>query len=289
MRRHSLIGPLILVLLGVLFLVHNLHPEWVSFTLIATYWPFLLIAWGLLRLVEVLYWKFSSQPLPAKGVSGGEWTLIVFICLIGSGLFLWHENRSRLPRVFVGGRGVEIFGETFDYPVAEQRQAVKAARILVDNARGNTRIVGADTQEVKVSGRRTVRAYSQSQADEANQKTALNVSTEGDQLVIRATQGPERDEMRISTDLEITVPRGATVHATGRYGDFDILNIDGGVEVTSGNAGVRLQDLGGSVRVDLRRSDIVRALNVKGNVEILGRGQDVELENIAGSATINGN
>ncbi len=43
------------------------------------------------------------------------------------------------------------------------------------------------------------------------------------------------------------------------------------------------------MRVDLRRSDIVRALNVKGNVEILGRGQDVELENIAGSATINGN
>ncbi len=210
MRRHSLIGPLILVLIGALFLAHNLHPEWVPFDLIATYWPFLLIAWGLLRLVEVLYWKFSSQPMPARGVSGGEWTLIVFICLIGSGLFLWHEHGSRLPRVFVGGRGVEIFGESFDYPIAEQRQTVKAARILVDNARGNTRIVGADTQEVKVSGRRTVRAYNQSQADEANQKTALNVSTEGDQLVIRSTQGAERDEMRISTDLEITVPRGAT-------------------------------------------------------------------------------
>ncbi len=288
-RRHSLIGPLILILIGGLFLAANLYPGSVSLRMIATYWPFVLIVWGLLRLVEILYWRLSSKPVPSRGISGGEWTLIVFICLIGSGLFFFVQRGPSFPRIFTVGRGVELFGETYDFPIQEQRSVSKAARIVVDNSRGNTRIVGADTQEIRVGGHTSVRALSESEADEANKKLALRITTEGDQLVIRTTQqaGTPSDST-VSTDLELTVPRGTSIQASGRLGDFDILNIDGGVDITSANAGVRLQDIGGSAHVDLRRSDIVRAVNVKGNVDVLGRGQDVELENVAGNVNING-
>ena len=68
MRRHSLVGPLLLILIGALFLLRNIRPEWATFELIARYWPFLLIAWGVLRLVEILYWRISSKPLPARGL-----------------------------------------------------------------------------------------------------------------------------------------------------------------------------------------------------------------------------
>ena len=71
-RRHSLVGPLILILIGGLFLAENLHPGSVSLRLVATYWPFVLIAWGVLRLVEILYWRLSAKPVPLRGVSGGE-------------------------------------------------------------------------------------------------------------------------------------------------------------------------------------------------------------------------
>jgi len=40
--------------------------------------------------------------------------------------------------------------------------------------------------------------------------------------------------------------------------------------------------------VDLRRSDLVRAVNVKGPVELKGSGWDVELENIEGTVTVGG-
>ena len=43
-----------------------------------------------------------------------------------------------------------------------------------------------------------------------------------------------------------------------------------------------------NIRVDLRKSDVVRVINAKGTVDVKGRGQDVELENIGGAATING-
>ena len=52
MRPRSIIGPLLLILVGALFLVNNLHPglPWVD--LVSKYWPYLLIAWG--ALVHVL-------------------------------------------------------------------------------------------------------------------------------------------------------------------------------------------------------------------------------------------
>jgi DUF4097 and DUF4098 domain-containing protein YvlB len=94
--------------------------------------------------------------------------------------------------------------------------------------------------------------------------------------------------MRVSADLEITVPIGSSVEAHGRLGDFDIQSITGAVDINSDNAGVRLENIGGNVHIDLRKSDIIRATDVKGNVDLKGRGQDVELQNIAGQVTVAG-
>jgi DUF4097 and DUF4098 domain-containing protein YvlB len=49
-----------------------------------------------------------------------------------------------------------------------------------------------------------------------------------------------------------------------------------------------VQNIGGSVRVKVQRSDIVRATGVIGDVDLQGRGNDVELENVAGQVTIEG-
>jgi len=42
------------------------------------------------------------------------------------------------------------------------------------------------------------------------------------------------------------------------------------------------------VRIDLRKSDIVRAVNVKGLVDIKGHGSDIDLQNIEGQVTVTG-
>ena len=48
--RRSISGPLILLLIGCFFLWHNLHPEAPIYDLLAQWWPFLLILWGLMRI-----------------------------------------------------------------------------------------------------------------------------------------------------------------------------------------------------------------------------------------------
>lgn len=289
MRRGSLVGPLILIGIGILFLARNLFPELPLMDFLSRYWPFLLIGWGVLRLLEILYWAVTSKPLPQRGMSGGEWVLVVFLVMIGWTMFAGREHGwLRGNRINIGG--LEMFGEAFDYPVAGQKAGVgKTPQIVIESFRGNVRIAGGDAEEVKVTGRKTVRALQQGDADKANTDTPFEVVSNGNQVIIRTNQERVPDRARVSEDLEITVPKGSSLTATGRYGDFDINDLGGAVEIVSDNAGVRLQNIGGNVRIETRRSDTIRATNVKGSVELKGRGTDLELQAVEGNVTVSAN
>jgi len=288
MKPRSLIGPMLLILIGVLFLLHNLRPDLLSFAVLAMYWPYILIAWGVIRLIEIGFWRMSKKPLPRSGVSGGEWALVVLICLIGLGTSAAHRYGPRLPPLILNGRGIEFFGEPFDYPLSASKPVSNVKRLVIENLHGNARVVGGDVTTIQVTGRKTIRAFQQSDADEADRKTPLEVIVQGEDVIVKTNQDKAPEDRRVSADIELTVPRNLNIRATGRRGDFDILGINGDVEVESGNAGVRLQDIAGKVRVDLHRSDVVRAVNVKKDVEILGKGGDIELENIEGKVILNG-
>jgi DUF4097 and DUF4098 domain-containing protein YvlB len=289
MKRGSVIGPILLIVIGGLFLANNLRPELPLMEMIGDYWPFVLIGWGLLRLIEILFLWMGSKPLPRQGVSGGEWVFIVFMCLIGSAFFYGSRYSRNWPTARISMHGLDVLGESYDYPLEEKKiTAGKTPRLMVENLRGNARILGADTEEITVKGRTTVRAFQRDDADKVNKDCPMEIVRQGDLFVIRTNQDKATGTHKISSDLEITVPRGATVEGRGRYGDFDISGVQGNVDINSDNAGVRLNDIGGAVRVDLRRSDLVRAVNVKGGVELKGGGWDVELENIEGPVTVAG-
>ncbi len=286
MKRVSYVGPLILIFIGAVFLIHNVYPDLPLADWFAQFWPFLLIGWGVLRLVEILTWAVMRRPLPANGITGGEWALVVLLFVIGSGVSAVHARGWWAgPNFHIGD--FDMFGEAFDYPVSgDLADAGNAPKIILESFRGNARIVGAETAEVKVTGRKTVRALKQADADQANLQTPFEVVRNGSDVTIRTNQDRLSERQRISADLEITVPKGASIEARGRYGDFEISDIGGDVDIASDNAGVRVQNIGGNVRVDTRRSDLVRAVNVKGQVELKGRGSDVELQDIQGPVTV---
>src|SRR5260370_7758557 len=105
MKRGSVIGPLILIEIGALFLLGNLWPEIPMADIISRYWPFLLIGWGLLRLVEILLWAIMSKPIPRNGVSGGPWGLVFFLSIIPRTMYtppplsFFPPQRPRCPNL----------------------------------------------------------------------------------------------------------------------------------------------------------------------------------------------
>lgn len=279
MRPRSLTGPLLLLIIGGLFLWRNLHPDTPVFELIAQYWPFLLIGWGLLRLVEVALWRQGH----VAGLTGGEVVLVVLICVAGSLVWAARENG-----IHIDSRGLNWWGSSYDYPVEANAPAGAAKRIVFDNPRGSIKVTGADTKDVTVAGHKSVRAYARNEADKTNGATPLEIVAQGDHLLIRSNQDHAPENQQISDDLEVTVPRGVSVEAHGRTGDYEISEVTGDLELSTDHGDVRLANVDGNARLDIQRSDLIRATDLKGRLDLQGRGSDVELENIGGQITING-
>ncbi len=280
MRRRSLTGPLLLLLIGGLFLWRNLHPEAPIFDLVARYWPFVLIAWGLIRLVEILVrrreaWRYSF--------TGGEVVLVILICIAGAGISAAHQHGVHFRM-----GGMDWWGQRYDYPISVHAQAGNAKLIVFENPRGNVRVIGADTQEVTVAGHKLIRAFSRSDADRTNDNTAVEVVSEGERLIVRTNQERAQDNQRISDDLEVTVPRGFSVESHARTGDYDITDLNGNLDLSADRGDVRVARVAGNVKLDFNRSDLIHAADVKGTVDLEGRGSDLDLENISGQVTING-
>jgi len=279
MRRRSLTAPLLLLMVGGLLLWNNLHPEAPLFDMLARYWPFVLIAWGFLRLVEAVTWRDREY----HSFRGGEVVLVVLICIVGSAIWQAHEHGIRF-----NGRGLDVFGEQFDYPVSAHSATAGINRITFENPRGNIKVIGGDALEVNVTGHKVLRAWARKDADRSNEHTPVEIVPQGDRLLIRTNQDRVPDNQRITDDLEVMVPRGVTVEARGHNGDYEVTDITGDVELASDRADVRLSRVGGNARLDIGRSDLIRASDVKGKIDLQGRGSDVELENIEGQVTING-
>lgn len=288
MKRTSVVAPLLLIGIGVLFLARNMYPDLALIDYFARYWPTLLILWGVLRLAEILFWAATEKELPSRGMSGGEWILIVILCMIGLSVHTVRGFENWWPRSGITMGGIDMFGESFDYPISGEKPAGKTPRVIIEAFRGNARITGADATSVKVTGHKTIRSMEQSGADRANNDSPFEISGDPNELTIHTNQDRVSGSQRITDEMEITVPKGATIEAHGRYGDFDIADLAGNVEIVSDNSGVRLQNIGGEVKLDLRKSDIIRAVNVKGPMDIKGHGTDVELQDIAGQVTIAG-
>jgi len=280
MRRHSLTGPLLLLVIGALFLWRNLHPEAPVFDLVAEYWPFLLIAWGLIRLVEALVWNREGW---RHGFTGGEAVLVVLICIAGSGFWTAHHHGMRFN---LGSP--DFWGTQFEYPVTAHAPAAGAVRVIFENSRGNITVSGTDGQEIAINGRKLVRAYSRADADGTDRNTPVEIVPQGDRLLIRTNQERASDGQSVSDDLTVTVPRGMAVEARGHSGDYEVSDLTGEVDLNSEHGDVRLSRLGGNAHIEVGRSDLVHAVDVKGNIDLHGHGSDVDLENIAGQVTIEG-
>jgi len=282
MPRKGLLGPLIILLLGVLFLLKNFRPDIPVWDLFGKYWPLLLILWGLAKLIEAAR---PPQPgVPSRPlITGGEVFLVVFLCLIGTGVYqfgTWRPGiRWRIP---------PIFQETFHYNAdAKLKVTEKQPKITVYNPRGDVRITGGDGAEITVKAEKQVQAMNETEAKKLDELVKLEVVKEGDGYVVRSNADRADGQGSVSTAMEIQLPKGATLDVQARRGDVQIAQVLGAVTLNVERGDVRLQDLGDKVRVDLRRGSF-SAERIKGNIEMDGRGNDLQVNDVEGEVVIRG-
>lgn len=285
MRQRSLAAPVILIAIGGIFLFNNIHPEFSVWQAIFRWWPFLLIGFGVVRLLEVLFAVNRGQPVTQAGISTGQ---IVLLVLVSIAVY----SSTRANRVFhfrnIQGSGMEIFGEQYDYPIHANGDAQGITMLVLDNLRGNVTVNGGDNVAYSADGHKSIKAYNKGEADQLDGKTQIRFVREGTQLIVRTAERSAIDARNLSTDIEIQVPRGVSVEARGRTGDLAVNSVTGMVDISSERGDIRLNDIGGNARVVVNRSGLVRAIGLKGNLDIEGKGRDVQLENISGQVSVNG-
>lgn len=286
--RRSLGGPLVLIAIGVLFLIHTISPDFEIVDIFSRFWPFALILWGVVQLIEIGIWTVRGTPVPYNGISGGGWSVVLLICLAG---FAMYELQK--PGAWWRGagfqRGIEMLGNEHDFTVPPvQRTTGDAPKIVIENFRGDAKITGADGNSIELNGHKVVRALDSGAANRVDSQTPVEVIVQGQTIIVRCNQDRAGSRSSVTTNLELSVPKHSSLEATGTYGDFEISDLTGEVNVNSANAGVRIQDVKGNVHIDTRKSDEIRCTDVGGSVTLRGRGDDVALTRVAGEVNVSG-
>ena len=116
--------------------------------------------------------------------------LVVVLCLFGSTLHAVRNFSGWFPGTIEFG-GLDVFGESYDYPVNAEEHSTKTPRVVIESFRGNARITGVDADSVKVTGHKTIRSIDQEGADRADREAPLEILAEARQP---SSSGPIRIE-----------------------------------------------------------------------------------------------
>jgi hypothetical protein len=291
-RPHrSIAGPVVLILMGVLFLlgtmgimdIHHLG------SLFARFWPALLILWGVLKLIEYEQAKRYGQPV--RGIGVGGIFLIFFLVLFG----LVATQASRVDWKNLGehiqlgdDQGLdEIFGgSTFDYSDELTQEIPTGSTLHVNDDRGTITVNVGEGKTMRVSVRKKVRAEKEQEAEEYNRKTKPQITVAEKTVTLDAETHAAGDK-GVTTDMDIYVPRNTDLVIVSRRGGVTINGMNGNVEVTNHNGEVNLNDHTGNAVLSLEQTS-ARAEHVKGDITIQGRANEVSLEDIDGAVHLNG-
>ncbi|MFZ0319112.1 MAG: DUF4097 family beta strand repeat-containing protein [Candidatus Sulfotelmatobacter sp.] len=291
-RRHrrSFAGPFVLIVLGIVFLLGNLHMlSWGHLaTWFAHYWPVLLILWGIIKLIE--HQQAQRDGLPPRGIGAGGVFLVIVIVFFGlmatqASRFNWGEIKDNMN---IDDSDLDnIFGQTYNFDDhVEQDIPAAATSLRVNDDHGAVRVSVANDNKITVIVRKRVGAESQSDADKYNQETKPEITLAGNVIVLDAKVHAAGDHA-IESDLDISVPRKMEVHITGRKGDVSVTGRDGEVEIAAQHGDVSVEDVNGNVKLNLEKSS-AKVEQITGDVHIDGRLNEVSVTDVKGSAQLDG-
>ena len=289
--QRSLAGPVVLILLGILFLlgtmgileIHSLG------RMFARFWPALLILWGVLKLVEHKQAKLAGQQ--PRGIGVGGVFLMLFVII--AGLIATQASRLNWKNIgehiqFGDDQGLdEIFGgSTFNYSDELSQEIPAGSSLHVNDDRGTITINVADGKTMKVSVRKKIRAEKEQDADTYNGKTKPLVVV-GDKVVTLDARTQGAGDKAVTTDMDIYVPANTSLLITSGRGDITVADMTGSVEVTHRHGEISINDHTGGITLNVDGSS-ARLAHVKGDVTIQGRANEVSVEDVDGAVHLNG-
>ncbi len=284
----SFAGPIVLIVLGIFFLLGNLrviHWPMLGYWF-AHYWPALLILWGVVKIFE--YQQAQRAGVRSSGIGiGGAFLLIL---LIGFGLaatkasnFDWDELRDHIQ---IDDNNFKLFGDTFSYEDEVQQAFAAGSSLHVVNDRGAVNITASEDGQIRVTVHKRIVNDNKSGADKRNEETKPQITVSGNTVTVNANTQVGGDH-GVTSDMDISLPRKASVVIASRHGDVTILGRDGDADITAQHGEVSVSDINGKVTLSLQNTS-ARVAQVSSDVTIEGHANDVSIEDVKGSVHLDG-
>ncbi len=282
-RRRSVFTGLLLILVGVLLLLHNLRGSFPNLLeLVNRWWPVLLIVWGLAKLYDHLAARQSGQ-VPPRTITGGDIFLVfLLVAVVASvGGYDWARHRGEIRDNDIW----DIFGGSrYSFSEEVPAKAIPAdARINIRTDRGDITVRPEETAELRVVVKKSVSGTNEAEAQKRAQRVSVAITETSGSYEVR----PEGQGQRAEVDLEVHVPKQASVAAWTDRGNLQINGLAGSVTAHGQHGDIEIRDTGGDVSAELIRGD-AHIVGARGNVKLSGRGGQVEVADVKGEAVVEG-
>jgi len=269
---------LVLISVGILLLLHNyghldLHDFFVR------WWPLIIIFWGAVKLYErTAGSRFGSSD--GGRVTGNEVGLVVGVVALVAIVALAGRTRDKLGQV------VDV-GDTYTYDIDVTPKKIPAnARVVVHNGHGDISVRGSDGQEIRVTAKKTVKSWSETEAERIADRVSVGIEQNGDGYEVRPS-GFDLSNSKIGVDLEVAVPKKSVLSVKTDKGDVTVSGISGDVVITDMLGDVDVRGTAGDVNVEMHKGD-AKVSSTKGDVKISGKGGEIEVNDTTGSLTVEG-
>lgn len=294
LRRSSILGPLVLITIGILFLLVQTgrlqgYRLWDWY---ARFWPLLLVGAGVVMLLEWAYDQYvqsdSTQPRYRRRIGGGVFTLLVLLAI--TGLIFSGVRQGGSSKLFNGmnlnqDSMDEFLGDKHESDQSVAQSFPAGGSLSVDNPRGDVTISGtSDDNQIHVAVHKEVYTRSDSEADTKAQRLSPNINVSGNNVTLSL---PAIDGGR--ADLTITVPAAVSPTVTANHGDVKISAIKGSVMVTANHGDIELSAITGPIVTHINNGDSsFSAHSVTGSLILEGHGRDATLSDLSGPVTMTG-
>ena len=284
-RPRSIVGPLVLITIGILFLLRTTGV--ISFqgfrTWMIHYWPLLLIFWGVAKLLEHVWARQHGEPTPRLGA--GAVVLLVFVILFGTGVTRTADWNWRGIGTDIGvdDDWENMFGNHYDFTDNFAQPVTDGSEIKILSARGDISVTPSEDNQVHAVVRKSVRSDSQENANRVNESTHPKFIQQGNLWVLDLTSG-DFDKTRF--DLDLQLPRQLPLSISTRRGNLSVSQRDGNVDLSTDHGNLSAENVKGATSLHIR-SGSVNVKTVTGNVQVDGEVEDGSVSDVTGALEFN--
>src|SRR5260370_14616881 len=208
----------------------------------AGYWPFLIILWGAIKLLE--YYQAQRGGYRPRGLGAGGVIFLLFLIFLG----ISATRASRLNWNQIGedmdmdNSLFSWFGTTYTYDDQIEQPFAAGSSIQVVSDHGDINLNSWDENKVKLVVHKRVISDSEESAKKTNDATRPIVTVATNLVTINANTAAAGGRTRVATDMDIYAPAGAAGGISFRPAHRGVHTRVRNVKVARTHGDITLQD-----------------------------------------------